>query len=314
VADALDLLDGAGADFDPVRVAQGLQTPMFFGSALTNFGVLPFLDRFLELAPPPGPRTSTAGPIDPVAHAFSGFVFKIQANMDPDHRDRVAFLRVCSGRFVRGESAIHVRSGQSLRLARSTLVQAAAREDVEEAFPGDVVGLFDPGLFRIGDTLSAEGGFAFDGIPSFSPEHFARVEVAEVLKRKALAKGLEQLAQEGCVQLFSDPGAGTSAPIVGAVGPLQFEVLQHRLATEYGVALKLTPLPYALARWPRRGFDAEAFRYSDSVRIVEDRDGRVVLLFRTPWNLEMTQQKYPELELAETGDAPPRAEAFDAAD
>jgi len=308
VADALDLLDGAGAAFDPGRVARGLQTPMFFGSALTNFGVLPFLDRFLELAPPPGPRTSSAGPIDPVAHDFSGFVFKIQANMDPDHRDRVAFLRVCSGHFTRGENAIHVRTGQTIRLARSTLLQAAAREEIDEAFPGDVVGLFDPGLFRIGDTLSAEGGFAFDGIPSFSPEHFARVEVAEVLKRKALAKGLEQLAQEGCVQLFGDPGAGSSAPIVGAVGPLQFEVLQHRLATEYGVALKLTPLPYALARWPRRGFEPDAFRYSDSVRIVEDRDGRTVLLFRTPWNLEMTQQKHPELELAETGDTPDPSE------
>ena len=311
LAEALELLDGAGADFDAARVARGLQTPMFFGSALTNFGVLPFLDRFLELAPPPGPRTSCAGPIDPVARRFSGFVFKIQANMDPDHRDRVAFLRVCSGRFVRGESAVHVRTGQSIRLARSTLLQAAAREEVDEAFPGDVVGLFDPGLFRIGDTISAEGGFAFDGIPSFSPEHFARVEVAEVLKRKALAKGLEQLAQEGCVQLLSDPGSGSAAPIVGAVGPLQFEVLQHRLATEYGVALKLTPLPYALARWPRRGFDAEAFRYSDSVRIVEDRDGRTVLLFRTPWNLEMTQQKHPELELAETGDAAARADTLD---
>jgi len=311
LAEALELLDGAGADFDAARVARGLQTPMFFGSALTNFGVLPFLDRFLELAPPPGPRTSSAGPIDPVARPFSGFVFKIQANMDPDHRDRVAFLRVCSGRFVRGESALHVRTGQSIRLARSTLLQAAAREEVDEAYPGDVVGLFDPGLFRIGDTLSAEGGFAFDGIPSFSPEHFARVEVAEVLKRKALAKGLAQLAQEGSVHLFSDPGAGSSAPIVGAVGPLQFEVLQHRLQTEYGVALKLTPLPYALARWPRRGFDAEAFRYSDSVRIVEDRDGRTVLLFRTAWNLEMTQQKQPELELAETGDAPARADTLD---
>jgi peptide chain release factor 3 len=307
LAQALELLDGAGAVFDRARVAGGLQTPVFFGSALTNYGVLPFLDRFLEFAPAPGARTSTRGRIDPVAHPFSGFVFKIQANMDPDHRDRVAFLRVCSGRFVRGAETVHVRTGKTVRLARSTLLQAREREQVDEAFPGDVVGLFDPGLFRIGDTLSAEGGFAFDGIPSFSPEHFARVEVAEVMKRKALAKGLEQLAQEGVVQLFADPGAGTAAPIVGAVGPLQFEVLQHRLETEYRVPLELSPLPYQLARWPRAGFDPAAFRYSDSVRIVEDRDGRPVLLFRSAWSLDVTREKHPGLELAEAGDAPARA-------
>jgi peptide chain release factor 3 len=308
VADALDLLDGAGAGFEPDRVAVGLQTPVFFGSALTNYGVSVFLDRFLELAPPPGARTSTRGRIDPVLRPFSGFVFKIQANMDPDHRDRVAFLRVCSGRFVRGESAIHVRTGRSLRLARSTLVHAREREQVDEAYPGDVVGLFDPGLFRIGDTLSAEGGFAFDGIPSFSPEHFARVEVAEVVKRKALAKGLEQLAQEGVVQIFTDPGGGSAAPIVGAVGPLQFEVLQHRLKTEYRVELALAPLAYQLARWPHAGFDPAAFRFSDSVRVVEDREGRPVLLFRSAWNLDVVREKHPELELAETGDAPVRSE------
>jgi len=307
VADALELLDGAGATFDPALALRGLQTPTFFGSALTNYGVLPFLDRFLELAPPPGPRTSTTGPIDPVLRGFSGFVFKIQANMDPDHRDRVAFLRVCSGHFVRGETAIHARTGKPVRLARSTLLQAQERETVDEAYPGDVVGLFDPGLFRIGDTLAAEAGFAFDGIPSFSPEHFARVEVALVLNRKALAKGLAQLSQEGVVQVFHEPGAGTAAMILGAVGPLQFEVLQHRMQAEYGVALKLTPLPWQLARWPHGGFDPEAFRWSDSVKIVEDRDHRPVLLFRSPWNLDVTRQKNPDLELAETGDAAPPA-------
>src|SRR5690606_1350155 len=190
---------------------------------------------------------------------------------------------VCSGRFQRGATTIHVRTGKPVRLARSTLVMAQEREQVDEAFPGDVVGLFDPGLFRIGDTLCDEGDFAYEGIPSFSPEHFARVEVAEVMKRKALAKGLEQLAQEGVVQVFTEPGAGSAAPILGAVGPLQFEVLQHRLATEYRVQLQLTPLPWTLARWPRAGFDPGAFRFSDSVHVVEDRDGRPVLLFRSPW-------------------------------
>jgi peptide chain release factor 3 len=309
VAESLALLDGAGAGFDAARVATGAQTPVFFGSALTNYGVLPFLDRFLELAPPPGARTSTRGRIDPVAHPFSGFVFKIQANMDPDHRDRVAFLRVCSGRFVRGATTTHARTGKPVRLSRSTLLMAQEREQVDEAFPGDVVGLFDAGGFRIGDTLCDEGDFVFDGIPSFSPEHFARVEVAEVMKRKALAKGLEQLSQEGVVQVFGEPGAGSAAPILGAVGPLQFEVLQHRLATEYRVELALTPLPYQIARWPRAGFDPAAFRFSDSVKEVRDRDGHPVLLFRSPWNLQVTQEKHPELVLAETGDAHvPRAE------
>jgi peptide chain release factor 3 len=223
--------------------------------------------------------------------------------MDPDHRDRVAFLRVCSGHFVRGETAQHVRSGKPVRLTRSTLLQAQEREIVDEAYPGDVVGLFDPGVFRIGDTLSVEGDFAFDGIPSFSPEHFSRVEVALVLNRKALSKGLSQLSQEGVVQIFAEPGSGSAAMILGAVGPLQFEVLQHRLQAEYGVALKLTPLPYQLARWPHEGFDPDAFRYSESVKIVEDRDHRPVLLFRTTWNLDMTRQKNPDLVLAETGDA-----------
>jgi peptide chain release factor 3 len=303
VGEGLALLDGAGAEFDREQVEQGQQTPMFFGSALTNYGVLPFLERFLELAPPPGARASTAGPIDPVSRPFSGFVFKIQANMDPDHRDRVAFLRICSGRFERGRQAVLERTGERVRMARSTLVQAQDREVVDEAFPGDVVGLFDPGVFRIGDTLSEEGGFAYEGIPSFSPEHFARVDVAEVLKRKALAKGLEQLVQEGAVQLFQEPGAGSAAPILGAVGPLQFEVLQHRLKAEYGVDLRLVPLDFKLARWPHKGFDAADFRYSEAVRVVGDRDGHPVLLFRSPWNLEMTQQKHPDLELAETGDA-----------
>ncbi len=198
---------------------------------------------------------------------------------------------------------MHVRTGKPVRITRSTLLQAQEREIVDEAFPGDVVGLFDPGIFRIGDTLSNEGDFAFEGIPSFSPEHFARVEVALVLNRKALAKGLSQLSQEGVVQIFSEPGSGSAAMILGAVGPLQFEVLQHRLQAEYGVALKLTPLPYQIARWPRHNFDAEAFRYSESVKIVEDRDHHPVLLFRAAWNLDMTRQKYPDLELAETGDA-----------
>ena len=299
VRDSLELLDGAGESFDPARVRAGAQTPVFFGSALTNFGVLPFLERFLEIAPCPGARASSQGPIDPTDSGFSGFVFKIQANMDPDHRDRVAFLRVCSGRFDKEGSATHVRTGKKVRLSKSSLVQARSRESMDIAYPGDVVGLFDPGIYRIGDTLTAGGSFEFEAIPSFSPEHFVRVEVAEVLNRKSLSKGLDQLAQEGAVQLFTEPGAGTAVPILGAIGPLQFDVLQHRMATEYKVALKLTPLPYQMARWLGPDTDTSIFRFSDTM-LLEDRDGHAVILAKSPWYFERLQEKHPDLVLNPT--------------
>ena len=303
LAESLALLDGAGAKLDLAAVGAGAQTPVFFGSALTNFAVEPFLERFLELAPPPRARESDAGPVDPVSRPFSGFVFKIQANMDPDHRDRIAFVRICSGRFVKDAATLHVRTGKRVRLARSSLLMAREREEIDEAFPGDVVGLFDPGIFRIGDTLSDEGGFHFPGIPTFSPEHFARVEVAEVLKRKTLEKGLAQLAQEGAVQLFREPGAGGSAAqLLGAVGPLQFDVLQHRLATEYKVELRLTPLPFTVARWIRGEFDADLFRHSESMKLIQDRDDRPVLLLRNAWYEERLREDHPELVLAQTAD------------
>jgi peptide chain release factor 3 len=300
--EALELLEGAGAKFAPLEVSKGRQTPMFFGSALTNYGVLPFLERFLELAPCPSARETASGPIDPVRGEFSGFVFKIQANMDPDHRDRVAFLRVCSGRFVRGEDAVLARTQKPVRLAHSTLLMGQGREEVDEAFPGDVVGLFDPGAFRIGDTLSTSGRIAFGGIPTFSPEHFRRVEVAKVERRKALAKGLDQLVQEGAVQIFTDPGSGTAAQILGVVGPLQFDVLVHRMASEYGVELRLTPLPYKIARWVHGTYDPDVLRYSDAMRLVEDRDHRAVLLAESSWHIERALARHPEIQLSETSD------------
>ncbi len=303
VLSSLELLDGAGEPFDARQVRAGRLTPMFFGSALTNFGVLPFLDRFLELAPAPSARLSDQGAIDPAAEPFSGFVFKIQANMDPDHRDRVAFVRVCSGRFRKGASTIHVPSGKTLRLANSTLLMARERQEVEEAYPGDVVGLFDPGLFRIGDTLNDLGTFRYAGVPSFSPEHFVRVSVAEVLRRKSLAKGLDQLTQEGLVQRFNEPGAGSSAPILGAVGPLQFDVLKFRMQSEYNVELTLEALDFKVARWPRGRWDPADFRSSLFTKLVEDREGRPVLLFDTQHSLRWIREKHPGLELAETADA-----------
>jgi peptide chain release factor 3 len=302
VRDGLELLDGAGAELDPELVGDGSQTPMFFGSALTNFGVHPFLERFLELAPGPIPRQSEGVEIDPVEHPFSGFVFKIQANMDPDHRDRVAFIRICSGRFERGRQTLHSRTGKTIRLTNSTLLMGKDRVEAEEAFAGDVVGLFDPGIFRIGDTLSDEPGIVYAGIPIFAPESFMRVEVAGVQKRKALEKGIEQLVQEGVVQLFRDPEGGSASWILGAMGPLQFDVMQHRLKTEYGVDLSLSSLPYKLARWPQAGFDPEDFRYSERIRVVRDRDDHWALLAQSTWDFDRLRDRNESLVLAETPD------------
>ncbi|MCP3981115.1 MAG: peptide chain release factor 3 [bacterium] len=302
VMESLELLDGAGEQYDAERVGKGLLTPTFFGSALTNFGVLPFLENFLDMAPAPFARDSDKGPVDPAEDAFSGFVFKIQANMDPDHRDRIAFIRVCSGRFRKGSSTTHVRTKKKLRLANSTLLMARDRQEVEEAYPGDVVGLFDPGIFRIGDTLADKGSFRFEGIPSFSPEHFVRVRVADVMRRKALQKGLEQLTQEGLVQLFSEGEAGSAAPILGAVGPLQFDVLKYRMETEYKVELKLAPIAFRVARWPGEGYDPSQFDHTHSIRVLQDREKRPVLLFENEHMVRWIQEKHPGLELRETGD------------
>lgn len=302
LSDALELLDGAGAEFDLDRVRAGQLTPMFFGSALTNFGVSPFLDRFLEMAPSPTMRMSDQGPVEPSDDTFSGFVFKIQANMDKDHRDRVAFIRICSGRFAKGHTTRHVRTNKPIRLANSTLLMGRDREEVEEAYPGDVVGLFDPGIFGIGDTLADTGDFNFPGIPSFSPECFARVEVAAVGKRKSLEKGIDQLVQEGAVQLFREPGGGSATLILGAIGQLQFDVFRHRLLSEYGVEPGLTTMDYRLARWPQADFDLDIFRFSERVRVFEDQDRRPVLLAKSEWDLKRIEEKHPELKLAETAD------------
>jgi len=302
VLDGLELLEGAGAELDPALIATGRQTPMFFGSALTNFGVRPFLESFLEMAPPPVPRDSQGQTIDPAEHPFSGFVFKIQANMDPDHRDRVAFIRICSGRFEKGRQTIHVRTGKPIRLTNSTLLMGKDRVEVDEAFAGDVVGLFDPGIFRIGDTLSDEEGVAYSGIPIFAPECFMRVEVAGVQKRKALEKGIEQLVQEGVVQLFRDPMGGSASWILGAMGPLQFDVMKHRLQSEYGVELTLSSLPYKLARWPQAGFDPDDFKYSERIRAVRDRDDNWALLAHSSWDFDRLTERNESLVLAETPD------------
>jgi peptide chain release factor 3 len=293
----IELLDIGGDAFDRSRSDQGLITPMFFGSAMTNFGVRPFLDAFLDLAPTPAPRTTDRGPREPTAEKFSGFVFKIQANMDPAHRDRIAFVRVVSGRYVKGMSVQHVRLGKPVKLANPSQFMAAERTAIEEAWPGDVIGLFDPGLYRIGDTLVEGESFRFEGVPRFSPEHFAVVRSKDPLRRKQVEKGLEQLSEEGTIQIFQQLQMGMRDPIVGVVGALQFEVLQYRIEHEYGAAIILDRLPYAHARWVvGEKFDAKAFDWEGNRQTVQDRDGLPMALFRDDWALEHAKEKHPELK------------------
>jgi peptide chain release factor 3 len=239
----LELLEVAGNAFDLRRFLAGQLTPVFFGSAMNNFGVEPFLDHFVDVAPPPLARLASGEAVDPTSDELTAFVFKIQANMDQKHRDRIAFARICSGRFERGMTVKHVRTGRPLTLSRSLQFMAQERTEIEEAFAGDILGLWDAGVLRIGDTLSQVSDGEFEGIPRFSPEHFRRVRLPDSLKRKQLKKGLDQLSEEGAVQVFFDPKTLERDPILGAVGVLQFEVVAHRLKAEYGVTIIFDSLP-----------------------------------------------------------------------
>ncbi len=295
LSDSLALLHGAGTGFDNQAFCSGELTPVFFGSALTNFGVEPFLDRFIELAPAPLPRATTAGPVSPEAPAFSGFVFKIQANMDPLHRDRVAFVRVCSGRFVRGMEVTHGRTGKRLTLKRSLQFRAQERTFIEEAFAGDIVGVWDPGLLRIGDSLSEAGGIEFAGIPRFSPEHFVRLVLTEPRKRKQLKKGLDQLSEEGAVQVFFHRERLERDPILGAVGRLQFEVIQHRLKSEYDVEVRFETVPSRHARWVEGSFDPAELERLGGVLCLYDVERRPLLLFKNDFWLRQTLDHHAHL-------------------
>lgn len=293
----IDLLDTAGEAFDADRIARGELTPMFFGSAMTNFGVRPFLEAYLKLAPPPGPRPSSAGWIKPDSEGFSAFIFKIQANMNPAHRDRLAFARICSGCFTRGMSVFHIQSGKTIKLAQPQQFMAQERIIIEEAYPGDIIGLFDPGIFGIGDTLCAEGKkFRFADFPVFPPEQFARVQPKDTMKRKQFIKGITQLTQEGAVQLFKQPDSGFESFIVGVVGALQFEVLEHRLRHEYGVEVQLQHLSYITARWLMgKGLTAKSPINLQGDLLLEDNFGLPVALFRSEWSLRQVMDKNPEI-------------------
>jgi peptide chain release factor 3 len=280
----IELLDVGGDEFTREKSDKGQLSPMFFGSAMTNFGVRPFLDAFLELAPAPSARPPGVGARAPTHPKFAGFVFKIQANMDPAHRDRIAFLRVVSGRYVKGMSAHHSRLGKEVRLAKPSQFMAAERTSIEDAWPGDVIGLFDPGQYRIGDSLSEDVGTVFETVPRFSPEYFAVVRSKDPLRRKQMEKGLEQLSEEGTVQIFQQLQMGMKDPIVGVVGALQFEVLQYRLEHEYGAKIALDRLPFSHARWVvGQNFDPKAFDWEGNRQTVQDRDGLPLVLFRDDW-------------------------------
>jgi peptide chain release factor 3 len=290
------LLEAATHPFDRERFLAGQLSPVFFGSAMTNFGVEPFLDQFVALAPPPGPRVASTGTIEPSAPEFSGFVFKIQANMDPRHRDRIAFVRVCSGKFTRGMEAIQARTGRPLSMSRTVQFLGQERMQVDEAYPGDILGVWDGGALRIGDTLVTGRPFEFQSVPRFSPEHFVVAALKDPMKRKQLKVGLEQLSEEGAVQMFFDRLRLSRDPILGAVGVLQFEVIQHRLQSEYGVAVTLQPLPYRHARWVTgEPFEPNRFERPGRTTCVLDVEDRPLVLFDTDWAMREAVQNNPNL-------------------
>lgn len=293
----IELLQTAGSTFDRDRFLKGDQSPVFFGSAQTNFGVEQFMNKMVEIVPPPLSR----GGVKPDRSEFSGYVFKIQANMDPNHRDRIAFMRICSGRYEKDMEASLVRTGESIKLSQTRQFMGQDREIVDEAFPGDVVGLYDPGMFRIGDTLTEGSDIRYDEVPRFSPEHFARVKVQDAFKRKHLKKGLDELSEEGAIQVFQPWGHGDQQPIVGVVGELQFEVLEYRLEEEYGVDVRLDRLSFQLARWiDGEDIDPEEFSRGSYRKLLEDEFGAPLLLFRSETTLERDVSDHPEVTFRDT--------------
>ncbi|MBD2847201.1 peptide chain release factor 3 [Paenibacillus sp. IB182496] len=293
----LELLDVAGDPFDLDKVSRGELTPVFFGSAVNNFGVQTFLESFLKLAPKPAPRQSTEGEVLPTEPRFTGYVFKIQANMNPAHRDRIAFLRICSGRFDRGMSVKHVRVGKDIKLSQPQQFLAQDRDIVESAYPGDIIGLFDPGIFRIGDSLAQGGGVVFNELPTFSPELFAKVTVKNALKHKQYQKGIDQLTEEGTVQVFRT--ASFDETILGVVGQLQFEVFEYRMRVEYGVEIQLHRMPYQFARWlVADKIDPAKFRINST--LVKDKKDNYVALFENEYAMRTAIDKNPDAQFLET--------------
>ena len=301
LVDEIELLDGASSEFDLEKVSAGELTPVFFGSALTNFGVETFLEHFLEMTTSPLPRNAKSGVIEPLDHEFSAFVFKIQANMNKAHRDRIAFMRICSGKFEAGMEVNHVQGGKKIRLSQPQQMMAQDRKIVEEAYAGDIIGVFDPGIFSIGDTVCAPGeNIEYEGIPTFAPEHFAKIRQVDTMKRKQFIKGVSQIAQEGAIQIFQEFNTGMEEIIVGVVGVLQFDVLRFRLESEYGVEIRMDPLPYEYIRWIENdGIDVAKLNITTDSKRVKDLKDRPLLLFTHEWSIRTVLERNEGLKLTE---------------
>ena len=298
----IELLDGASAEFDQEKVSAGQLSPVFFGSALTNFGVEIFLKYFLEMTTPPLARTADCGVVDPVEEPFSAFVFKIQANMNKMHRDRIAFMRICSGKFEAEKEVFHVQGGRKMRLSQPQQMMAEQRHVVSEAYAGDIIGVFDPGVFSIGDTVCMPGRkFAYEGIPTFAPEHFSRVRPMDTMKRKQFVKGMTQIAQEGAIQIIEEPNGSLEETIVGVVGVLQFDVLKYRLENEYNVEIRMDQLPYEYIRWIGNPdeVDVESITGTSDMKRIVDLKMRPLLLFVNSWSVGMVEDRNPGLILQE---------------
>jgi len=291
VMEEIQLIEMDNEEFSREKFLAGELSPAFWGSAKLNFGVDQFLKYFTEWAPGPGSHRTDKGVIDPTDPQFSGFIFKIQANMDRKHRDRMAFLRVCSGKFERGMKVHHMRLDRDVRLSHSSQFLAQERETVEAAYPGDIVGVSDPGLFRIGDTLTGGKKFSFEKIPQFSPELFTKIHVSDAMKRQKLQKALKELSEEGVIQLFIDPFVGAQDPIIGVVGELQFEVLKYRLEDEYNLETRLDRAPYTVARWPKDESGKPVFDVKGSSTVFHDKDERPVVLLSSEWDINWLQKE-----------------------
>lgn len=307
----VELLDALMPSLDVAKVMRGEQTPMFFGSAMSNFGVALFLNKFLAISEPPAPRETTAGSIGPEHPEFTGFVFKLQANLNPKHRDRVAYVRICSGKFEKGMKVSHSRlRGRQVNLAQASMLFGQDRETIEEAYPGDVVGLNNPGLFAIGDSIyTGPKTVRFPGIPSFSPEVFAYIFNPSAGKYKSFKKGIDELLEEGAVQLLYERNdEGKTSPILAAVGPLQLEVVSYRMKEEYGVETRLEPLTFTAARWSEATWEdidrADAEGLIFGAMKCKDRWGRPVLLFRNDWKINQVVDEAPYLKLIPWAFAP----------
>lgn len=298
VCEQVEMLEGAGAVFEPEAVLAGRTTPVYFGSALNNFGVQLLLDGFLEHSAPPAPRRSRAGLIQPTHPAFSGFVFKIQANMDPRHRDRIAFIRVVSGRFERDMIVTHARTGKQIRLSNASKIFGRDRETVNEAWPGDVVGIVGSTEWAIGDTLTSDPTIVYNEIPQFAPECLAYLENETPAQFKRFRDGLSQLLQEGVIQSFDLPDAVRKVPLLGAVGPLQFEIVRYRLQSEYGAPSRLNSAPWSVVRWLDPAASKEGLEMPGQTQLALDSQGRTVLLFSDDWYMRYFQQRNPKVKIS----------------